>query len=58
MGQVHSDAMASGYTMALRWCLRCDVGETGMEECWLCGSSDAVLRWTMRDGVWRMVPTD
>ncbi len=50
-----ADAVSSGYTMALVWCRRCDVGEQGMTECWLCGS-DELYRWGPSAGAFKFYP--
>ncbi len=40
-------ATESGYTMAAKWCLRCDVGwvQLGVVVCWLCGKDDETHVW-------------
>lgn len=53
-------ATESGYTMALKWCLRCDVGWGGLGElkCWLCDADDEVYRWTYDSGGPKMRKVD
>lgn len=45
MTQKTKDLIATGYNMGINWCLRCDVGERGMQVCWLCEQTDEVHSW-------------
>lgn len=41
------DRAKSGFSLALRWCLRCEVGWQSQETlCWMCGKDDEAYRWS------------
>jgi hypothetical protein len=52
----YEEGYISGYTMALYWCLRCDVGGLKMVECWCCGQEDEVRRWKFAGATWVLAP--